>query len=377
MTTPLTTSLRDRAELIIQDWRTQVLDLILKAVFALGTLAFIAVVAVNRANIGEMFSLLLIYTIIYLGLGVLTFLKQIPYSIRGGAFLALLYLLGTIGLIQSGLSGDGRVFLLAFTATAALLFGRMVGFVAIALALLTLITTGWLFTSGSITIPIEIQANTTDGSAWITGTLVQLMLILLLVLSTTYLLNRLAHLLNDNQAIMHQLEQTQQQLELQVAERTNQLTDALTKAEQQLAETTRLANELASQREVMRELSVPVIPVTERILVMPLIGALDDQRLQQAQEQALRAIQRNRTDHLVIDVTGVAVIDTHVVRGLINVVQASQLLGSQVTLVGIRPEVAQTIVSLGIHLGDLRTKTNLNSALRGLLTATPNKQHSV
>jgi rsbT co-antagonist protein RsbR len=106
-----------------------------------------------------------------------------------------------------------------------------------------------------------------------------------------------------------------------------------------------------------------VIPVTHNTLVMPLIGALDTSRLRLLQEQALRAIERSGAHTLIIDITGVSVVDSQVAQGVLAVMQATRLLGATTLLVGVRPEVAQAIVGLGLDLESLRTYNDLASAL--------------
>ncbi|MGQ9774060.1 STAS domain-containing protein [Chloroflexus sp.] len=154
-------------------------------------------------------------------------------------------------------------------------------------------------------------------------------------------------------------------LEVQVSERTAALEQAIHELEQRAAEQARLLAENEQQRQVIRELSVPVLPVRETALVMPLVGALDTARLVDMQQQVLEQIARTNARDLFIDVTGVPVIDTQVARGLIQVVEAARLMGTRVTLVGIRPEVAQTLVTLGIDLHTIRTFSTLQAALGG------------
>ncbi len=110
-----------------------------------------------------------------------------------------------------------------------------------------------------------------------------------------------------------------------------------------------LAAQLATieeQRTVIREMSVPILPLTETTMVMPLVGALDSGRLRLVQEQALRAIERAPARYLILDITGIPVVDRQVAHGFIQVVQTAKLLGTEVMLVGIRPEVAQALVGL-------------------------------
>lgn len=153
-------------------------------------------------------------------------------------------------------------------------------------------------------------------------------------------------------------------LERQVAERTGELRRTLDELGARAAAQERLLGELAAQREVIHEMSVPVLPVTAATLVMPLVGALDGARLEELRAQALGSVERARARRLVIDITGVPVVDTHVARGLMETVRAVRLLGAEAMLVGIRPEVAQTVVSLGVELMGLRTAATLEDALR-------------
>lgn len=173
-------------------------------------------------------------------------------------------------------------------------------------------------------------------------------------------------------AAQHSAEQTAQQLEQanavleeRVQKRTAALAESLRIAEEREAHLTRLLSENTEQRATIQEMSVPVIPVTATTLVMPLIGALDAERLAAVQTQSLRALERSRAQTLVLDITGVPVIDSQVAQGILSVVQSSRLLGSTVVLVGVRPEVAQTIVGLGIVLADVAIFSDLQSALHG------------
>ncbi len=160
-----------------------------------------------------------------------------------------------------------------------------------------------------------------------------------------------------------ELEHISGSLEVTVSERTAALEAALRDIRQQADEQAHLLAENAQQRDFIREMSVPVLPISADTLVMPLVGALDSARLVHIQEQALGHLETSRARHLLLDITGVPVVDTQVAQGLIRVVQAARLLGASVVLVGIRPEVAQSIVGLGIDLSGIRTHSTLQSAL--------------
>lgn len=152
-------------------------------------------------------------------------------------------------------------------------------------------------------------------------------------------------------------------LETRVAERTQALEAALAEVQTRAAAQEQLLSENLQQRTVIRELSVPVLPISDTVLVMPLVGAFDTQRLADVQAQALRYIEQSKARHLLLDITGVPVIDSQVAQGLVQVVAAARLLGARVTLIGIRPEVAQTIVGLGLDLHSISTASDLQSAI--------------
>lgn len=163
-----------------------------------------------------------------------------------------------------------------------------------------------------------------------------------------------------------ELQAIRDSLETTVSERTAELAAALQEAQNRSAEQARLLEEIEEQRGLIRDLSVPVIPISAKTLVLPLVGSLDTARLQQLQEQSLQAIERTSARTLVLDVTGVPIVDSQVGQGLLNVVQACRLLGAETILVGIRPEVAQAMVSVGMDMQAVRTFADLQSALSQL-----------
>ncbi len=124
----------------------------------------------------------------------------------------------------------------------------------------------------------------------------------------------------------------------------------------------------AQLREAIQELSTPIIPLYTGILAVPLVGRVDSQRAQALTEAMLEAIAREQAEMVLLDITGVAVVDTNVANHLMQTARAAALLGSQVVLVGISAEVAQTLVQLGLDLGQLVTLSNLQSGLEYALS---------
>jgi rsbT co-antagonist protein RsbR len=120
---------------------------------------------------------------------------------------------------------------------------------------------------------------------------------------------------------------------------------------------------ISDQVTTMMELSTPVVQLWDGIIAVPLVGTLDSARTQLVMEKLLDTLVATGADHAVIDITGVPTVDTEVAQHLLKTVSAARLLGAECTISGIRPQVAQTIVSLGIEFGDIATKASLADAL--------------
>lgn len=160
------------------------------------------------------------------------------------------------------------------------------------------------------------------------------------------------------------LQQTLMGLEDQVAQRTKELQGALAEREETLEQLRASISEGNNLRETVRNLSSPVLPVLEGILVMPLVGIIDSDRASLLTQSLLTSITQNRAQVAILDVTGVPIVDTQVAQTLIQAATAARLLGTHSVLVGLRPELAQTIVGLGVDLSSLVTHADLQSGVR-------------
>lgn len=118
------------------------------------------------------------------------------------------------------------------------------------------------------------------------------------------------------------------------------------------------------QQQEMLELSTPVTRLWEGILAVPLIGTLDSARTQIVMDSLLQHIVDTGASIAIIDITGVPTVDTLVAQHLLKTVSAARLMGAECIISGIRPQIAQTIVHLGVELGDVTTKASLADALR-------------
>lgn len=120
---------------------------------------------------------------------------------------------------------------------------------------------------------------------------------------------------------------------------------------------------ILAQQATLEELSTPLIPISDTVMVMPLIGSMDSRRAQQVLDTLLHGVATARIETAIIDITGVSIVDTQVANALIRAAQAVKLLGAQVMLTGIRPEVAQTLVGLGVDLSMIITRSSLQSGI--------------
>lgn len=120
---------------------------------------------------------------------------------------------------------------------------------------------------------------------------------------------------------------------------------------------------IRQQQQVIQELSTPVLQVRDRLLILPMIGVIDALRARQLTEQLLRAIRANRAKVVVIDITGVGVMDSNVANHLVQTVEACRLLGAQVIVTGLSPEIAQTLVHIRVDLGKMTTVGDLQGGI--------------
>ena len=120
---------------------------------------------------------------------------------------------------------------------------------------------------------------------------------------------------------------------------------------------------IRQQQEAIRELSTPVLPVRERLLILPIIGIIDPQRARQLTEQLLHGIRVNRAKVVVMDITGVPAMDATVANHLVQTVEAARLLGATVIVTGLSPEIAQTLVNIGVDLGKMNTVGDMQGGI--------------
>ncbi len=123
-------------------------------------------------------------------------------------------------------------------------------------------------------------------------------------------------------------------------------------------------NTIARQQLAINELSAPTVELWEEILLLPVIGTLDTQRAQEMTEKLLDRVKQSRSRCIIIDITGVEIVDTTTANSVLKMTRAARLLGAMCVLTGIRPEIARTMIQLGVELEGLRTLRTLKDGLR-------------
>ena len=126
---------------------------------------------------------------------------------------------------------------------------------------------------------------------------------------------------------------------------------------------------ISDQAEQLLELSTPVVKLWDGVLAVPLVGTLDSARAQVVMERLLQALVDTSSPYAIIDITGVSAVDTQVAQHILKTVVAARLMGADCIISGIRPQIAQTIVALGIEFNDIVTKSSLADALLHALRA--------
>jgi PAS domain S-box-containing protein len=121
------------------------------------------------------------------------------------------------------------------------------------------------------------------------------------------------------------------------------------------------------QEETLREISMPLLRIGQQTMLMPLIGEIDSQRTLQMMKTMLDGVEHHRIKTVILDVTGVIIVDSQVANAILQMEQAIRLLGAKMVITGIRPEVAQTMVSLGLNMGEIVTESTLQDGMSYVL----------
>ncbi|MEJ2208522.1 MAG: GAF domain-containing protein [Anaerolineae bacterium] len=203
----------------VRAWQQQLVRGVLRALVILGPLAA-AVSSYYAYTLGQWYTIP-IYWSAYAILLVIAFWKRVPYSVKAGTVMALIYGLALLDFYTDGRGGSGRVFLLVLPVMAGLLFGRRESIVVLVVSILTVTVYAWAYSTGVLVVAQEI--NSADLAGWLSNTIVLLMLGSLVVVSLNFLVPRLGAALGQSQRLARALEDERAQLEVQVLERTQVL----------------------------------------------------------------------------------------------------------------------------------------------------------
>lgn len=163
------------------------------------------------------------------------------------------------------------------------------------------------------------------------------------------------------------LEAERGQLERQVVARTADLSATVETIRQREADLASTLGQLHANQQTLRAVSAPIIPVLPGVIIAPLIGEIDAERAAVIAEHVLQAVEHERARYVILDMTGIPFVDDAIAQSIVNLTAAVRLLGAQVLLAGIRPEVAQTMVARSLDLAGTRSYANLREAVRGLI----------
>lgn len=174
--------------------------------------------------------------------------------------------------------------------------------------------------------------------------------------------------ITDRKRAEEALETAYAEVEKQVEERTADLQREIAEHERAQEENLRLQREvIAAQKQAIQELSTPVIPIVDRIIVMPLTGSIDTMRARNITRALLAGVREHRAKVVILDVTGVPIVDSGVANHLNKTIQAVRLKGAHTIITGLSDIVAETIVDLGIDWSGVQTLADLQTGLRAAL----------
>ncbi|WP_110513373.1 STAS domain-containing protein [Herpetosiphon llansteffanensis] len=212
---------------------------------------------------------------------------------------------------------------------------------------------GW---AGKLLLPINLQA--------IIGTFTLLTILQAVIVDRFGSnLRTTLHEALDREASLSQLRDS---LEATVNERTTSLRQALSELEQRELALQHTLDTLQHSKQIFTQLSAPALPILPRILVIPLVGEVSGERAEAFAENIFNAIEANKAHTIILDVTGVTTIDTFIGKALLHIASTVRFLEVRTILVGLRPEVAETLIALHIKFPSIQTFANLEQAVLSL-----------
>ncbi|MCP4543837.1 MAG: STAS domain-containing protein [Chloroflexi bacterium] len=348
------TDFLDDALADVRMWQQQLVRGVLRTLVSVGAVAILA--AVYFAYVSQDFWLIPFYLGAYVVLVLLSSWRQVPYVLQAGILLALCYGMGVLVLIGRGLGTTGQIYLSVVPIFSILWFGRREGIWVLILTIVTLVIFAWVFITGRIVITRE-QVNYANSGIWASSIITFVLLGSMLLASGNYMVTRLADALAQSRKSAKEQEVAQNKLVESIAEREG--------LQQEVID---------AQKQVIQELTTPIIPLLNvpgvgAIIVLPLVGNLDSMRAKEMTRSLLAGIREHSAKVVILDITGVPVVDSNVVGHLTRTIQAARLKGADTIVTGISEIVAETIVDLGIDWTGVRTLSDLQMGLIAALNS--------
>lgn len=330
----------------LQQWREQAFQIILYVVFFFNLISTPSIV--YNAWGDNRLDLVILYISTFVIVTAVTFIRRIWFSVRASVLLVLCYAPGVVDLVNYGMGGEGRLMLFTFIILATLFFGVWGAVISVAVCIMTLIWFSLALANGQIVIDPAIADHVTNPELLVSGGIIFIFLVAVVISLMLSLIRQLTWSMRASEQAMREAIEARQQAEHQSAT-LEQQTATL---EQQTATLTHTEQQL---RDLISTLETPTVPLAHGILLAPIVGAVDSHRAQNLMERLLTEAQNQQTSTVVLDIAGVATVDTQVAQALLQTAQALRLLGCQVILTGVSPHVANTLTQLGMDMKAIRT----------------------
>jgi len=310
----------------------------------------------------------LAFLALYLFLVGLATLRRLDTRLRAWGLLLLGQATAILATARGGLAGDGRVYFMTMPILALILVGVESGLLMILASLVSYVVFAILADQGYLEQWLIISSNPLELEGWISaGAAMILSLALVMVLLWYFQRFQIGVMQAERQASAELaqahalLEEHNRTLEQRVQQRTAELQESIN-AREQLQEQI-----IAAQQQTIQELSTPIIPIMEHIIIMPLVGVVDPLRSQQTLRALLAGISQYQAKVVILDITGVPMVDSGVAAHLDKAVQAARLKGARTIVTGISAAVAEAIVDLGIDWSGIETLADLQTGLLAAL----------
>ncbi len=322
----------------LQRWRNQALNIILFVSFGVGLITL-------PTNIWTVwrpgqFHLAFLFGAVLLILGLVAFMRRIRYGLRVGVLLTMAFLLSVTDLFSFGYSRDANLLLFISLFLSTLLIGARWSSIMLGASLIVLARIIWLSSTGQLHFPRDPGAPMVDPVTLIGSWTTFFMLSAIMIAALQSLISWLHHSVVTAEQASRTAMEARAQAEAQASQLAQQ-SAALSHTEQQL-------------RQLVATLETPTIPLANEVLLAPIVGSIDRQRAQKLTERLLIDAQQEQATTVIIDLAGVAVVDTQVAQALIQATQALRLLGCRVVVTGISASVATTFTRLELELHDIQ-----------------------